>query len=150
MGVRPHWIPLPCDPSSFTVNDRVPKQRSMSRKLSRLLRRVRGPVLPLGDRLIVCAVCGSSVVNPVDWDENGALHWWVRLRCGECAWSREVIITDDEANQLDRDLELGLRDIAGVVERLDRERMVREADSFITALRHDLIGPSDVAHRLPR
>ena len=99
---------------------------------------------------VVCAVCGSSVVNPVDWDENGALHWWVRLRCGECAWSREVIITDDEANQLDRDLELGLRDIAGVVERLDRERMVREADSFITALRHDLIGPSDFAHRLPR
>ena len=132
------------------VNDRVPKRSSISGKLRRLLRRIRGPVLPIGDRLIVCAVCGSSVVNPVDWHESDRSRWWVLLRCGECAWWREAIITDDEAKQLERDLELGLCEIARVVDRLDRERMVREADSFITALRRDLIGPADFAPHLPR
>jgi hypothetical protein len=132
------------------VNDRVPKRSSISCKLRRLLRQIRGPVLPIGDRLIVCAVCGSSVVNPVDWDESDESRWWVLLRCGECAWSREAIITDNEAKQLERDLELGLCEIARVVDRLDRERMVREANSFITALRRDLIGPADFAPHLPR
>ena len=132
------------------VNDRVPKWSSISCKLRRLLRRIRGPVLPIGDRLIVCAVCGSSVVNPVDWDESDESRWWVLLRCGECAWSREAIITDNQAKQLEKDLELGLCEIARVVNRLDRERMVREADSFITALHRDLIGPADFAPHLPR
>jgi hypothetical protein len=90
----------------------------MGGKLKRLLRRIRGPVLPIGDRLIVCAVCGSA--------------------------------TDNEAKQLERDLELCLREIASVVDTLDRERMVREAESFITALRLDLIGPADFAPHLPR
>ena len=107
-------------------------------------------MLPLGRSLIYCAVCGSSVVNPVDWDESDEGRWWVLLRCGECAWSREVIITDDEAQQLERDLEPGFREIARVMARLDRERMARDAESFITALHQDLIGPADFAAHLPR
>ena len=122
----------------------------MGRKLRRLLRRIRGPVLPIGDRMIDCAVCGASVVNPVDWHGSEATHWWVLLRCGGCAWSREAIITDDEAKQLERDLEAGLHVIARALDRLDRERMVHEAECFITALRRDLIGPADFAPRLPR
>jgi hypothetical protein len=122
----------------------------MSRRLRRLLLRIRGPVLPLGSSLISCAICGSSVVNPVDWHESDKTRWWVLLRCGACAWSREAIITEDEAQQLERDLEPGLREIASVVARLDRERMVRDAESFITALRRDLIGPADFAAHLPR
>ena len=121
----------------------------MGRKLRRLLRRIRGPVLPIGGRLIFCAVCGSAVVNPVDWDESDQARWWVLLRCGECTWSREAIITDNEAKQLERDLEPGLCEIARVVARLDRERMEREAESFITALRRDLISPADFAPHLP-
>ena len=50
----------------------------MTGKLRRLLRRIRGPLLPLGDagrdqrdgRLISCAICGSRTVNPVDWHES--------------------------------------------------------------------------------
>jgi hypothetical protein len=122
----------------------------MGGKLKRLLRRIRGPVLPIGDRLIICAVCGSAAVNPVDWHESNESRWWVLLRCGVCAWSREAIITDNEAKQLERDLELGLREIASVVDTLDRERMVREAERFIAALHRDLIGPADFAPHLPR
>ena len=98
----------------------------MGRKLSRLLRRIRGPVLPVGDRLIVCALCGGSVVNPVNWEETDTSRWWVLLRCGACGWSREVIIGDDEAKQLERDLEPGLRQIATVLDTLERDRTERE------------------------
>ena len=130
----------------------------MSGTLKRLLRCIRGPLLPLGDasrsrrcgRLICCAICGSSVVNPVDWHEHDESRWWVVLRCGECAWSREAIITDAEAKQLERDLDPGIREIAKAAERLDRERMMWETDVFLAALRRDLIGPGDFARGHPR
>jgi hypothetical protein len=119
----------------------------MSAKLKRLLLRIRGPMLPLEGRahseLIRCAICGSSVVNPVNVHEHDESRWWVLLRCGECAWSREAIITDAEAKQLERELEPGLREIAKEAAKLDRERMILEAEVFLAALRRDLIGPTD-------
>jgi hypothetical protein len=122
--------------------------------LRRFLRRLRGPLLPFPESgrrsLIICSACGAHVVNPVDWHESGDSAWWVRLRCGACAWTREDVISDEEAHRLERDLAPGLREIAHTVGSLDRERMEREADAFITALAHDLIGPSDFACRLPR
>ena len=129
----------------------------MNGKLKRLLLRIRGPLLPLEGagrtrthgRLICCAICGSSLVNPVDWHESDETQWWVRLRCGECAWSREAIITNAEAKQLERDLEPGLRKIAKAAAKLDRERMLRETDVFIAALQRDLIGPADFTRDLP-
>jgi hypothetical protein len=127
----------------------------MSGKIKELLRRIRGPLLPMKEtgwdgRLVGCSICGARTVNPVDWHEHGPRHWWVRLRCGECAWSREAVITDAEARQLERDLELGLREIAAVAARLDRERMENEVAVFVTALRRDLIDPADFADRLRR
>ena len=105
---------------------------------------------PANSRLIVCGACGERVVNPVDWHESDASHWWVRLRCGACAWSCEAVISDDEAKRLERDLAPGLRAISSTVERLDRERMLREVDAFTAALDRDLIGPGDFARRLRR
>ena len=125
----------------------------MSGKLKRLLLRIRGPLLPVGlaahgrarRRLVYCAVCGSSVVNPVDWDPHDESRWWVLLRCGECAWSREAIITDAEGERLERDLEPALRKIAKAAAKLDRERMLWEGEVFLAALQRDLIGPADFA-----
>jgi hypothetical protein len=130
----------------------------MTGKLKRLLLRIRGPLLPVGvaargrgrGRLVYCAVCGSSVVNPVDLHIHDASRWWVMLRCGECAWSREAIITDAEAKQLERDLEPGLVAIAKAAAKLDRERMVREGEIFLAALQRDLIGPGDFTRDLRR
>jgi hypothetical protein len=129
----------------------------MSGKLKRFMSRIRGPVLPLGSkrygadrRLISCAACGSRVVNPVAWHESGEAQWWVRLRCGECAWTREVTVTDDEANQLERDLNPGLFAIERTVTRLDRERMRSEMELFVAALERDLIWPMDFKRDLPR
>jgi hypothetical protein len=125
----------------------------MSDKLKQLLRRIRGPLLPLSDprfdgRLVSCAICRARTVNPVDWAEHGPKDWWVLLRCGECGWAREEIISEAEARQLERDLEPGLRKIAAQAARLDRERMEYEVDVFVAALERDLIGPADFADRL--
>ena len=127
-------------------------------RLKRLLLRLRGPLLPIGDGartggnpdLTVCWVCASHVVNPVDWDEHEESSWWVLLRCGECAWSREAIVTDAEAKRFERGLEPGLREIARTIARLDRERMHREAKLFIAALDCDAIGPNDFSADPPQ
>jgi hypothetical protein len=123
----------------------------MSDKLKQLLQRIRGPLLPISDwdgRLVSCSICRSRTVNPVDWSEHGPKHWWVLLRCGECGWAREEVITEAEARQLERDLQPGLRTIAVQAERLDRERMRAEVEIFAAALERDLIGPADFADRL--
>ena len=130
----------------------------MTGKLRQLLRRLRGPLLPLGDvgrtrwdgRLVSCSICRSRTVNPVDWHESGERHWWVMLRCGECAWVREAVITEAEARQLERDLEPGLRQIAAAAEKLDRELMAWDVEIFLDALERDLIGPADFARHLRR
>ncbi|HEX6027329.1 MAG TPA: hypothetical protein VFZ00_35340 [Solirubrobacter sp.] len=98
--------------------------------------------------LIVCEFCDERLMNPVAWEERGQEAWWIRLRCGACAWTREVIASNAEAARLERDLEPGVRTIDRTVRDVDRERMRREADAFIQALERDLIDPSDFGRRL--
>jgi hypothetical protein len=117
-------------------------------RLKRLLLRLRGPLLPVdavgsSKRLTDCPACRSHFVIPADSHERDESSWWVLLRCGECAWSREAIITDAEAKRFERDLERGLGEIARTVAKLDLERMQWEADIFVAALTRDLIGPGD-------
>jgi hypothetical protein len=127
----------------------------MSGRLGRILRWLGAEVLvlpyrdgePARTRLIRCGACGARLVNPVDWHESDRSDWWVRLRCGACGWSREVVVGDEDAKQLERDLKPGMREIASAVDRLDRERMLREVDAFTAALDRDLIGPGDFARR---
>jgi hypothetical protein len=92
-------------------------------KFRALVRRLAGPTLPLpatDRRLIHCPRCGTDTCNPVRWYEHDAAHWWIRLRCGECAAVRDVIATDDEAERLDRDLQVGVTEIATTLMKLDR------------------------------
>jgi hypothetical protein len=138
------------------ADDRNPSD--VRRRVVAVLRRVwRAPARLIGAggdradaRLVVCGACRSRLVNPVNWHESDESHWWILLRCGECEWTREVVVTDDEAKRLERDLKPGLDEIARAVERLDRERMLCEADRFAAALQRDLIGPADFARHLPK
>jgi hypothetical protein len=123
------------------------------KRIKRLLLSLRGPLLPIPPRraaasLTRCRRCGSTRVNPLDWHaEDGDTSWFL-LRCGECLHEREVIITDVEAAQLDRDLQPGLEAIERIIDQLDHECMRWEAEIFTTALERDLITASDfAAHR---
>jgi hypothetical protein len=77
--------------------------------------------------LVECPACGSDRACLVDSSEEDETHWWIRLRCAECEVWRDVIATDEEANELDRAL------------------MAAEVDVLIAALEHDVIDASSFA-----
>jgi hypothetical protein len=112
-------------------------------KLRVALRRILGPTHGAHDGLAVCQTCGSDFVNPVSWHEQGQADWWIRLRCGGCGFVREVEASNDEAERYDAELDRGMAKIASALARLDRARMVADADTLKTALERDLIGPAD-------
>ena len=92
-----------------------------------------------------CAACGSDHVHPVEWSPHDGDHWWMRLRCGSCGASRETTVEDAEADLFDCELDRAQASIRRSAERLSREQLAAEADTFATALELDLISADDFA-----
>jgi hypothetical protein len=92
-----------------------------------------------------CSECGSDFVHPVEWSPNDGGTWWMLLRCGACGSSREETVPDAEAERYDRELDLAEHHMRRDADRLGQELLEEQADSFVTALRLDLIGPEDFA-----
>jgi uncharacterized Zn finger protein len=90
-----------------------------------------------------CDACGTDFVHPVEWSPNDAHTWWMLLRCGACGATREATVTDAEAERYDQALDLAEHHMRRAADRLSRERLAEEADSFATALELDLIGVED-------
>ena len=121
-------------------------RRAMRRnttKLRGLLSRLARPAHRLQSRLVVCVGCHADFVNPVSWHELSETHWWIRLRCGECGFVREVEVTNEEAQRFEHELDRGVKQIAAAFVRLDRERMIADSDAITAALERDLIDPGD-------
>lgn len=121
---------------------------SFRRLLAALTRRLPGewgvhgrPAPPL----VRCPACGSDHMCVMDTEETDETHWWIRLRCGACEVWRDVVATDEEAADLDRDLTAQTTAIERALAALDRERMSVEVDLLIAALQRDLIDPSSFA-----
>jgi hypothetical protein len=114
----------------------TPKLRGL---LGRLVRRAHR----LESRLVVCVCCHADFVNPVAWHELNESHWWIRLRCGECGFVREVEVTDEEAQDFEHELDRGVKQIEAAFARLDRRRMIADSDALAAALERDLIDPGD-------
>ena len=93
--------------------------------------------------LMVCQSCRSEYVIPAAWAEQEDKAWWIRLRCGECGFVREVVVSDAAAQDYDRRLNHGMNEIARVVRRQELEQMAREADTLATALELDLLDARD-------
>jgi hypothetical protein len=82
-------------------------------------------------------------MNPVSWYELDESTWWLRLRCGACGFVREVEASNEQAEQLDADLDRGLAAIAAIVAELDRVEMAAVSDAFAEALERDLLTADD-------
>ena len=80
---------------------------------------------------------------PVTWSESGPADWWLVLRCGSCGESRDVVASNAAVADYDRQLDEGMTVINAVAERLGREVLAAEADSFATALQLGLLGADD-------
>jgi hypothetical protein len=93
--------------------------------------------------LHVCRWCGSDYASLVDWEEAGATHWRILLRCGECGvWCADTV-DNKAAKALDRELDRATASIARDLALLDHERMAEQAEVFTHALERDLIDAAD-------
>jgi hypothetical protein len=110
-------------------------------RLLRLLARA------LGDRgsgrLHVCVRCGGDFCRPVGWETVGGTRWRIELRCGGCGHERVVVVTDADAAEFDVVLDRHEAAMAAVADRLSRERLAVEVETFAAALADDLIGADD-------
>jgi hypothetical protein len=95
--------------------------------------------------LVDCSACGADFVHPVEWSPNDGGTWWMLLRCGACGTSREETVPDAEAERYDRELDLAEYRMRRAADRLSKERLEHQADTFATALELDLIGVEDFA-----
>jgi hypothetical protein len=112
--------------------------------MMRPFRRGRRPSAHDAD-LTVCGSCGSDSVIPTKWAERGARDWWMRLRCGACGASREVVVSDVAALRYDAELDRGTHEIARALWRLERDRLTEVAEAFAIALPLDLVDADDFA-----
>lgn len=112
-------------------------------RLARWLRRRRPQHVETPTELHRCPDCGTDFVCPITWTESGPSDWWLLLRCGQCGMRRDVIASNLVVAEFDRVLDEELERIRVEADRLGRESLQAQADSFGTALRMDLLTADD-------
>ena len=113
-------------------------------RLRRWLRSDAAPRVPLaGPTSSCCSDCGKAFACPVTWTESGPADWWLLLRCGSCGSWRDVVASNPVVAAYDRILDEDLDTIRAAADRLEREALSAEADTFGQALRLDLLTADD-------
>jgi hypothetical protein len=124
--------------------DTRPIMRRRPNPRSRNARPTPGHV-PASSNLEVCPACATDFVNPIEWTAIEDHSWWMLLRCAQCEHTREVTVSNAEAERFDEALDSRADPIARAARKLDLERMAVTVESLIVALQRDLIGPADFA-----
>jgi hypothetical protein len=93
--------------------------------------------------LHLCGSCESDLVYPVEWDEAGATHWEVSLRCPNCEWAGTGVYSQDTVERFDEELDRGTEALVRDLKRLMHANMEEEIQRFTDALQDDLILPED-------
>jgi hypothetical protein len=93
--------------------------------------------------LHVCGSCASTLVYPTEWEEAGATHWEVTLRCPNCEWAGTGIFEQDVVERFDEELDRGTEALVRDLKRLAHANMEDEIERFTTALTEDHIVPED-------
>jgi hypothetical protein len=94
--------------------------------------------------LHVCPACGSELVQPTGWRQDGDHgRWRVWRRCPECEWAGESIHGARAIDAFDERLELGSVELAESLRALELANMGEMAESFIRAIGCDLITADD-------
>jgi hypothetical protein len=93
--------------------------------------------------LHLCGSCSSTLVYPIEWEEAGATHWEVTLRCPNCEWAGTGIFEQDLVERFDEELDRGTEALVRDLKRLAHANMEDEIERFTTALTEDHIVPED-------
>ena len=96
----------------------------------------------VGD-LHMCGTCDSQLVYPVEWEEAGATHWEVTLRCPNCEWSGTGVYEQHVVERFDEELDRGTEAVVRDLKRLMQANMEDEIERFTDALDRDQILPED-------
>ncbi len=96
-----------------------------------------------GVELHVCGDCDSELVYPVEWEEAGATHWEVTLRCPNCEWNGTGVYEQHVVERFDEELDRGTEALVRDLKRLMQANMEDEIERFITALEGDHVLPED-------
>jgi hypothetical protein len=97
----------------------------------------------VGEDLHLCGECGSDLVYPVEWDEAGATHWEVTLRCPNCEWNATGVFSQDVVERFDEELDRGTEQLVRDLKRMMHANMEDEIERFVHALEADHIQPDD-------
>jgi hypothetical protein len=95
--------------------------------------------------LETCPACARDFVQPVSWEPVGEERWWMFLRCADCGMSREVLVTNAEADRFESELHARATMLSRAARQLEGERIEAEAAVFFAALDRDLIDAADFA-----
>jgi hypothetical protein len=93
--------------------------------------------------LHVCGSCHSNLVYPTEWEEAGATHWEVTLRCPNCEWAGTGIFEQELVERFDEELDRGTEALVRDLKRLSHANMEDEIERFTSALNADHIVPED-------
>jgi hypothetical protein len=77
------------------------------------------------------------------WERIGAGEWQLLVRCPECFAQGSLYLDDIRARQFQNLLDEATREIEEYADYLDRQSFKESMDSFVQALRKDLICPMD-------
>jgi hypothetical protein len=104
---------------------------------------VEAPVTETVQDLHLCGSCSSDLVYPTEWDESGATHWEVTLRCPNCEWSGTGVFQQEIVERFDEELDRATETLVRDLKRLMHANMEDEIERFVEALDQDLILPED-------
>ena len=93
--------------------------------------------------LHLCGSCDSNLVYPVEWEEAGATHWEVVLRCPNCEWCGTGVYEQVVVERFDEELDRGTEALVRDLKRLMQANMEDEIERFVTALEGDHVLPED-------
>lgn len=93
--------------------------------------------------LHVCGSCNSELVYPLDWEEAGATHWEVTLRCPNCEWCGTGTFEQRAVEIFDEELDRGTEALVGDLRRLMQANIEEEIERFVQALDADALLPED-------
>jgi hypothetical protein len=93
--------------------------------------------------LHVCGSCNSDLVYPLEWEEAGATHWEVTLRCPNCEWTGTGVFEQLVVERFDEELDRGTEAVVADLRRLMAANMEEEIDRFVRALAVDALLPED-------
>ena len=102
-----------------------------------------GTALESASDLHLCVACDSSLVYPMEWEEAGATHWEVSLRCPNCEWHGSGVFEQDVVERFDEELDRGTEALVRDLKRLMHANMEDEIERFVTALHGGQIVPDD-------